>query len=191
MGMESNRNQIANAKTQAWQSVCLTYRTVRNEKKRQLYVAMTRAKQNLTIHLNGNYLDDITCDDLTRRLDENPYDETDLLILHLTHKDIWLDYFISRQNLMPDLKSGDTLATNKDGCSDAKGNSIVKFSANFKEKLLVLQNKGYQLQAAVINYIVYWQKEDADVEVKIVLPELKLQKAIPQSLIQTGNNFSR
>lgn len=146
-----------------------------DEKKRQLYVAMTRAKQNLNIHLNGNYLDDISCDDLTRRLDKNHYDETDLLILHLTHKDTWLDYYITRQHLISNLKSGDTLSVNNQGCSDDKGNYIVKFSASFKEKLLALENKGYQLQGASINYIVYWQKEDTDIEVKIVLPELKLE----------------
>ncbi|HEX2955487.1 MAG TPA: ATP-binding domain-containing protein [Chitinispirillaceae bacterium] len=31
-----------------------------DDKRRQLYVAMTRAKHKLSIHLNGHYLDDIT-----------------------------------------------------------------------------------------------------------------------------------
>jgi len=35
-----------------------------DEAKRQLYVAMTRAKRNLTIHLNGNYLDNLTTENL-------------------------------------------------------------------------------------------------------------------------------
>ncbi len=147
-----------------------------DEKKRQLYVAMTRAKKNLTIHLNGNYLDDISCDSIVRKFDENQYQETDLLILNLTHKDIWLDYNISRQPLISNLKSGDKLTVSSNGCSNAMGNSIVKFSTSFKERLLTLENKGYQLQDGCINYIVYWQKEDTDMDVKIVLPELKLQK---------------
>jgi ATP-dependent DNA helicase RecQ len=33
-----------------------------DEAKRQLYVAMTRAKRNLAIHLNGNYLDNLTAE---------------------------------------------------------------------------------------------------------------------------------
>ncbi len=37
-----------------------------DEAKRQLYVAMTRAKRNLTIHLNGNYLDNLTTENLER-----------------------------------------------------------------------------------------------------------------------------
>ena len=35
-----------------------------DDSKRQLYVAMTRAKQNLTIHYNGNYLDNIKVEEL-------------------------------------------------------------------------------------------------------------------------------
>ena len=37
-----------------------------DEKKRQLYVAMTRAKQKLTIHLNGNYLDKFKTEELEK-----------------------------------------------------------------------------------------------------------------------------
>ncbi len=47
----------------------------------------------------------------------------------------------------------------------------IGLSKNFYYK-----NKGYQLQDGCIKYIVYWQKENTDIEVKIVLPELKLQK---------------
>jgi ATP-dependent DNA helicase RecQ len=31
-----------------------------DDARRQLYVAMTRAKQNLTVHLNSDFLDDLT-----------------------------------------------------------------------------------------------------------------------------------
>ena len=40
------------------------FKPATDDARRQLYVAMTRAKQNLTIHLNGNYLDDITGENL-------------------------------------------------------------------------------------------------------------------------------
>jgi ATP-dependent DNA helicase RecQ len=35
------------------------YNSSTDESKRLLYVAMTRAKTNLTIHLNSNFLDDL------------------------------------------------------------------------------------------------------------------------------------
>lgn len=43
-----------------------------NEFKRQLYVAMTRAKQNLTIHLNSNFLDTYTVENL-EKIKENQF----------------------------------------------------------------------------------------------------------------------
>ncbi|EIM64838.1 3'-5' exonuclease [Desulfobacter postgatei] len=71
-----------------------------NEKNRQLYVAMTRAKNNLFIHINGNYLDNISCRDMKKKLDPFPYQKSNLLIIQLTHRDIWLDFFIERQKLI-------------------------------------------------------------------------------------------
>jgi ATP-dependent DNA helicase RecQ len=147
-----------------------------DDKKRQLYVAMTRAKQDLSVHLNGHYLDNISCDGLGRVVDNNLYDDSNLLVLHLTHKDIWLDYYISKQHLVSNLISGDKLTANNEGCIDNAGNYIVKFSNSFKEKIVAFGNNGYKLKSAEINYIVYWQKEDTNIELKIVLPELKLQK---------------
>ncbi|MCT4646068.1 MAG: AAA family ATPase [Carboxylicivirga sp.] len=145
-------------------------------KKRELYVAMTRAKQNLTIHLNGNYLDDIACQNLERINNNSQYKPSNLLVIQLSHKDIWLDYFIRRQNLISNLKSGDTLMVNSDGCFDVNGNCIVKFSNSFKEHINNYSNKGYILKESVVTYIVYWKKEDLNHEIRVVLPELKLLK---------------
>jgi ATP-dependent DNA helicase RecQ len=153
-------------------------------KKRELYVAMTRAKQNLTIHLNGPYLDDISIQDIERKIDNSRYAESNMLIVHLSHKDIWLDYFISRQNLIDNFKSGDKLIANKDGCFDRDDKCILKFSNNYKEKISDLENKGYNLAESKINYILYWQKEDLEKEIKIVLPELIYIKHEPP----TGNH---
>jgi ATP-dependent DNA helicase RecQ len=147
-----------------------------NSKKRELYVGMTRAKQNLTIHLNGNYLDTISCQDIVRENDDSQYKPSSLLVIHLTHKDIWLDYLISRQNLISKLKSGDNLKASLDGCFDSNGNCIVKFSNSFKEKINEYEGKGYKLTESKVNYIVYWLKEELEKEIQIVLPELKFIK---------------
>jgi ATP-dependent DNA helicase RecQ len=147
-----------------------------DSKKRELYVGMTRAKQNLTIHLNGNYLDDISCQNMIREFDDFQYKPSNLFVIHLTHRDIWLDYFIFRQNLVSKLKSGDNLKVSPDGCFDGNGNYILKFSNSFKEKINEYEGKGYKLTESKVNYIVYWTKEGSDNEVQIVLPELKFIK---------------
>ncbi|MBN3036552.1 MAG: RecQ family ATP-dependent DNA helicase [Bacteroidales bacterium] len=152
------------------------YNPDNDEKKRQLYVAMTRAKQNLTIHLNGNYLDDISCENIERLSDDFQYEASNLLVMHLSHKDIWLDHFISKQDILTNLKCGDNLTVNSDGCSDKNGNCIVKFSNKFKEKIIEFEDKEYILSESKINYIIYWQKEELEGEILIILPELKFKK---------------
>jgi len=147
-----------------------------NAKKRELYVAMTRAKQNLSIHVKGDFLDDISCQYIERQNDNFQYESSNLLVMQLSHKDIWLDYFISRQKLICSLKSGDKLIANKDGCTDKNGNYILKFSNSYKEKIASYEDKGYKLIDSIINYILYWQKEELEGEIRIILPELKFIK---------------
>ncbi len=143
-----------------------------DEAKRQLYVAMTRAKQNLTIHLNGNYLDNITAENMQRVEDRETHLPPSQLAMHLTYKDVWLDYFITRQHLISQLTSGDTLTINGDECTNSKGKSVLKFSNQFLNTIEVEKQKGFHLKEAKVNFIVYWKKEDAEQESKIILPEL-------------------
>ncbi|MBG7610785.1 ATP-binding domain-containing protein, partial [Polaribacter sp. BAL334] len=64
-----------------------------DEKKRQLYVAMTRAKQKFTIHLNGNYLDNFKTEELERIENNDIFQPPSGLVMHLSHKDLYLGYF--------------------------------------------------------------------------------------------------
>jgi len=160
-----------------------------DEKKRLLYVAMTRARQNLFIHLNGDYLDNIAVEDMDRKMDTREYQASDLLVLHLNHKDIWLDYFIQRQYHISKLKSGDKLSLDGEGCIDAQGNYVLKFSNRFKEQITSYLDKGYALKSAEVNYVVYWQKEDSNYEVKIILPALKLEKKEESAVAKQNENL--
>lgn len=144
-----------------------------DEVKRQLYVAMTRAKRNLTIHYNGSYLDDLKATDLNIVHDSKEYSPLNQIVMQLTHKDVVLDYFISRQQLIAELNSEDTLLVDEGYCCNRKGDRILKFSQKFREEI---KQKNYQHQSAKIRFIVYWQKEDAEQEIRIVLPEVCFTK---------------
>ncbi len=144
--------------------------------KRQLYVAMTRAKENLSIHLNGNCLDGISCENMIHEVDDFAYQLSDVLILHLSHKDIWLDYFVNQQYAIARLHSGDKLMVSNDGCFDGQGNCVLKYSNCFKEKISKCEQNGYKLRVGKVNYMVYWQKEGTESEILIVLPALKFMK---------------
>ena len=147
-----------------------------DDDKRQLYVAMTRAKQNLIIHLNGNYLDNIVADNLLRAEDRETYLPPSLLAMHLTHRDLNLGYFESIQHKLTALTSGDALSTNTDGCMNTKGELVLKYSKQFLAKIADVQRKGYQLKEAKVNFIIYWKKQDEEQEIKIILPELYFER---------------
>jgi len=145
-------------------------------RKRELYVAMTRAKQNLCIHLNEGYLDNIVAENLERVENRETHLPPSQLAVHLTHKDVQLWYFESIQQRISSILSGDVLAISDGGCKDSKGNLILKFSKKFCEFITYQEQKGYELKEAKVNFIVYWKKEDEDKEIKIILPELFLEK---------------
>src|SRR5690606_21917733 len=87
-----------------------------DETKRQLYVAMTRAKRNLTIHTNSGFLNNITAESVEQLVDQNHYPPPDELAMHLTYQDVWLDYFINKQHFVSQLVSGDELAIVGEEC---------------------------------------------------------------------------
>ncbi|MDZ7608716.1 MAG: 3'-5' exonuclease [Cyclobacteriaceae bacterium] len=151
-----------------------------DEGKRQLYVAMTRAKQKLTIHLNSTFLDTISVENMERIHDPDIHLPPNELVMHLTFKDVWLDYFIHKQPLLSSLTSGDELVISGYDCLTATGKPVLKFSQTFQKQLDELKSKNFELTRAKVNFIIYWLKEGAEQEVKIILPELHFQRNDPQ-----------
>lgn len=148
-----------------------------DENKRLLYVAMTRAKTNLTIHLNSKFLDHLTAENLERIENKETHLQPSELAMHLSLKDVWLDYFITRQHLISALKSGDRLIVKEDECFGENGKSVLKFSKQFVEQIENMKEKNYILKSAKVNFIVYWKKENTEVEAKIILPELYFERS--------------
>ncbi|MFP4547145.1 MAG: RecQ family ATP-dependent DNA helicase, partial [Fidelibacterota bacterium] len=131
-----------------------------DENKRLLYVAMTRAKNNLFIHYNGNFLDRIKVENLTVSKDNKNYSPPDYLLYQLTHKDIQLGYFKYNRHIVNPLYSGQPLHIAEDGLVNDQNKFVVKFSQRFTDRLIQLQKKDYQLSRATINFILYWQDKN-------------------------------
>ncbi len=147
-----------------------------DDAKRLLYVAMTRAKRNLTLHLNSGFLDHFSVQNLERVVDKEMHLPPKELAMHLAHKDVWLSYFIRRQYLVTQFVSGDKLYLNGHECLNSKGRVVLKFSRQFISQIESWEAKNYVLKSAKINFIVYWQIEGKEDEVKIILPELYFEK---------------
>jgi ATP-dependent DNA helicase RecQ len=160
-------------------------KTDTDEDKRLLYVGMTRAKQNLTIHLNSNFLDNLHAENLERVDDRTSYSASTEIAMNLMYGDVWLDYFINRQYLVSQLTSGDLLTWNGSECLNSKGQPVLKFSKQFNEKVEDLKKRNFALKSARVNFIVYWLKEGTAQEVRVILPEVYFEK-LPDPL---NNDF--
>jgi len=148
------------------------------EEMRQLYVGMTRAKQNLTIHYDSNYLDRIAVPGTERLQNTDKQSPPELLAVQLGHKDVWLDFFQYPSNWqrLEQLISGDELSFDREGCRNAAGQWVLKFSQKFKNDLERISKNGYVPCRARVRFILYWLKEGTGKEVKIVLPELYFER---------------
>lgn len=152
------------------------FNSVTDEAKRQLYVAMTRAKRNLNIHYNGNYLDFIRTEGLVVYSNPNIFPAPAHLAMQLTYRDVWLDFFISRQKLIAHFTSGEIITFDGDCCRNSKGEVVLKFSKKLIKQIEALKKKNYVPKTAKIRFIVFWQKENAEQEIRIILPELEFEK---------------
>ena len=66
---------------------------VTDEKRREIYVALTRAKNKLSIHLNSYYPEIFGNEEKIIRFDKAYYPMPERLLFLLTHRDVWLDFF--------------------------------------------------------------------------------------------------
>ncbi len=150
-----------------------------NEEKRQLYVAITRAKDSLYIHCNTTIFDNHAVDGVITKEDTTEYKEPLEISLELTHKDVVLNFFKDKKDIILNLRSGDKLELSGDFLSCNNGrrtHTVTKFSKRFAEELKTLKIKGYELNSAEIGYIVAWQGEDDKEESAVILPTLHLKR---------------
>jgi ATP-dependent DNA helicase RecQ len=146
-----------------------------DETKRKLYVAFTRAKQSLYIHYNDNYLSHINTRNLQRISDNAIYNPHHQQTIHLTLKDIWLDYSANFQQNITALHCGERLNFHHDEFLTKSGNRILKISKKFSQDIANLAQSGYTLIAAKVNFILYWTQKTG-YRIKIVLPTVLFNK---------------
>lgn len=149
-----------------------------DQARRLLYVAMTRAKQNLTVHLNSGFLDHLSAANLERIPDNEIYLPPKDLVMHLTHENVNLGYFEFVQHRMKNILPGDSLTLAGDGCTNSNGELVLKFSKKFLDTIETRKQNGYVLKSVKVNFMVYWLNDETQHETKIILPELCFEKQL-------------
>ena len=147
-----------------------------DETRRQLYVALTRAKENLYIHENTSFLWRMSAAGLLRYENNLQYGTSSDINILLAYHDIWLDSCIRNQGAITGLVSGDHLIVSGYDVYNEKRNKVLAFSKSFIGKYNNILSKGYRPVEATVNIVLYWKPADKDKEFKIVFPELHLKK---------------
>jgi ATP-dependent DNA helicase RecQ len=150
-----------------------------DEEKRSVYVALTRAKNALYIHCNTALFDHYELPGVKYRTDPIEYEAPEEILLQLSYRDIYLDYFKNRQNAVSKLRSGYPLTDAGDYLTaeiEERTVRIGRFSKAFCEKMDVLKSKGYVVSRAKVGFVVLWKGEDDKEESFIVLPMLYFKR---------------
>lgn len=153
------------------------------EKKRVLYVAMTRAKENLYIHTNSHSFRRDGIEDLAFREDHQIWPSPGTLVLQCGMKDVWLGYFkkTPASNNVKHIHSGQELVPfSRDSTlfQTSTGNPVLKLSRAFSTHLQTYLDKGYLLEQIHARYIVVWMEKETGEQVRVVLPELRLCRRV-------------
>ncbi len=151
------------------------------EQKRALYVALTRAKNNLQVHYKDVKLNDVfrkIGDDIRFISPTKVNEKLAKLYLPLSYKDVFLSYNYNKgiSESLQDLVSGDELSVDVKGCYDRKKNKILLFSKKFKNELQNYLNRGYVFSIARVRHVVFWKSEDKKTDTRVLLPIIELVK---------------
>jgi ATP-dependent DNA helicase RecQ len=161
-----------------------------DEKRRTLYVAMTRAKETLQVHYRDNRYNRVFAyakgdgalnegiSNVKSYQVNNSSRSKGKIVYQLGYKDIFLSYYYNDyvKRYIEGLKSGDMLKVNENGCFNSRDQQVVVFSKSFKEEIKNKMEKGFVFRDAKVNMVVYWKSEDEEEEVKIVMPVLRLEE---------------
>ena len=158
---------------------------ISDEEKRAIYVGLTRARHTLSVHSNVDLSHYMNLASENFMVDENTYTEPDEVLMQLSHRDVVLEMFKDKANLIEALHAGHQIIIN-DVYAEVTINSrnvkIIKFSEAFRNKLTHLTEMGYLPNKASIRHIVYWRYEEIEdgitklIEIPIVLPDIVFMK---------------
>ena len=124
---------------------------------RAYYVGLTRAKQTLFL---------VT----------NPPVQYSSISIVLNMRDVWLDFFKGRKDIVLRLRSGDNLQYNDGYLLNEQGTNIFALSTSGKDKLRVWTDKGYEVTSAKVNYTLAWRPKESETEYAVCLANIILSK---------------
>ena len=143
---------------------------------RRYYVGITRAKNRLFIHTNGDYFNHLSTDRYF--IDQQQYDMPEEIVLQLSHKDVYLDFFKERKQEVLALRGGDLLTySNFFLYSSLTDRPVAKLSSKMQGILSEWEERGYKVKSASVRFVMAWKPKDAEKnepETAVLLADLGL-----------------
>ena len=154
--------------------------SLNDDVRRRLYVGLTRAKCNLYIHCESGLFAPFKylCNEY--EVDNNTYSEPNELVVQLSHKDVFLDFFKNKKKEILSLRSGSSLCYEHDDVrgydylKTTDGVRVVSLSKKKQSELAPFLAKGYKVSSATVRYIVAWKGKDDEEESAVILADLRL-----------------
>lgn len=147
--------------------------------RRKLYVGMTRAKKLLHIHYSGDSFDKFAEYASAFETDHNCDPKPSELILQLSHKDVYLDFFKGRKQLILCLRSGNHLTVKGNRLyvrTNAGLRPVLQFSSDCFKRIKQFISSGYTPYDFVISFICAWKGKDDNEESAVILGDLYFRK---------------
>ena len=144
---------------------------------RRYYVGITRAKNRLFIHTNGNCFKHLSTDQYL--IDQRQYALPEEIILQLSLKDVYLDFFKDLKREILSLRSGDPLKYKDSVLYNSQNKAVAKLSANMQKTVSDWKEKGYEVKTASVHFIVAWKPKEAtkdEPETAVLLADLVLNR---------------
>ena len=143
---------------------------------RRYYVGITRAKNRLFIHTNGDYFNHLSTDRYF--IDQQQYDMPEEIVLQLSHKDVYLDFFKERKQEVLALRGGDSLIySNFFLYSSLTDKPVAKLSSKMQGILSEWEERGYKVKSASVRFVMAWKPKDSEKnepETAVLLADLEL-----------------
>ena len=143
---------------------------------RRYYVGITRAKNRLFIHTNGDCFNHLSANQYL--IDQQHYDMPEEIILQLSHKDVYLGFFKERKQEVLALRGGDSLIYNDFFLySSSADKPIARLSLKMQDTLSEWEERGYKVKSASVRFVVAWKPKDApkdETETAVLLADLRL-----------------
>lgn len=125
---------------------------------RAVYVGITRARHNLFVYNDTSFLA-----------------SQPSMVLSLSMRDVWLDYFRDKKKMVLGLRSGDKMSYRNGYLLSEKGEYITRLSVAMRDQLKNYEEKGYRVTDAVVSYILAWRPREEPQEVAVCLANLILE----------------